>query len=132
MSRPVLKSFKQKALKRPGVQDIYDELAPAYELRRKLVSLRQNSGLTQEEVAEKLHTNKSNICRLESVNSAISPKLSTITDYAEAIGYDIKIDFVPKKTGHIKSVGAERKIIEPLAAYPVRFPDCVDTHHNCP
>jgi transcriptional regulator with XRE-family HTH domain len=103
MSRPVLKSFKQKALKRPGVQDIYDELAPAYELRRKLVSLRQNSGLTQEEVAEKLHTNKSNICRLGSVNSAISPKLSTITDYAEAIGYDIKIDFVPKKTGHNKS-----------------------------
>lgn len=103
MSRPTLKTFKQKALKQPGVQESYNELAPAYELRRKLVSLRQNSGLTQEEVAEKLHTNKSNISRLESVNSTISPKLSTIADYAEAIGYDIKIDFVPKKTVHKKN-----------------------------
>lgn len=64
---------------------------------RKLVSLRQKAGLTQEQVAEKLRTNKSNISRLESVNSTISPKLSTIADYAEAIGYDIKINFVAKK-----------------------------------
>jgi hypothetical protein len=34
---------------------------------------------------------------LESVNTDISPKLSTITDYAEAIGYKLKIDFVPAK-----------------------------------
>ncbi|MCH8846898.1 MAG: helix-turn-helix domain-containing protein [Proteobacteria bacterium] len=99
MPRPTLKTFKQKALKRPAVKKNYDELAPAYELRRKLVSLRHHSGLTQEEVAKKLHTKKSNISRLESVNSAISPKLSTISDYAEAIGYDVKIEFVPKKTG---------------------------------
>ena len=102
MPRPTLKTFKQKALKRPAVKKNYDELAPAYELRRKLVSLRHHSGLTQEEVAKKLHTKKSNISRLESVNSAISPKLSTISDYAEAIGYDVKIEFVPKKTGSSK------------------------------
>ncbi len=97
MARPSLKSFKEKALKQPGVQKIYDELSSAYELRRKLVSLRQKAGLTQEQVAEKLRTNKSNISRLESVNATNSPKLSTITDYAEAIGYDIKIKFVSKK-----------------------------------
>ncbi len=100
--RPTLKTFKQKALKHPGVKKNYDELAPAYELRKKLVSLRHRSGLTQEEVAEKLHTRKSNISRLESVNSTISPKLSTISDYAEAIGYDVKIEFVPKETGRSK------------------------------
>jgi len=38
-----------------------------------------------------------NMSRLESVSSPISPKLSTIADYAEAIGYDVRIDFVPKK-----------------------------------
>jgi len=102
MPRPTLKSFKQKALKRPGVKKNYDELTPAYELRRKLVSLRHHSGLTQEDVAEKLHTQKSNISRLESVNSIISPKLSTISDYAEAVGYDVKIEFTPKKTGFNK------------------------------
>jgi transcriptional regulator with XRE-family HTH domain len=96
MARPDFRSFKKKALERPEVAKEYERLSPAYELRRKLVALRQNAGLTQEEVADRLNTKKSNISRLESVNSTISPKLSTITDYAEAMGYSVKIEFVPK------------------------------------
>ena len=95
MPRPTYKSFKSQALKKKGVKAAYDELAPAYEIRKKLISLRKKAGLTQEQLAEKLHTSKSNISRLESIDSDISPKLSTITDYAEAIGYKLKIDFVP-------------------------------------
>lgn len=97
MSRPTLKSFKKEALKKKRVKDQYDDLAPAYEIRKKLIALRQEAGLTQEDVAEKLNTKKSNISRLESVNSDISPKLSTLTDYAEAVGYKLKIDFIPKQ-----------------------------------
>ena len=97
MARASLKSFKQKALKQPGVKEAYDDLVPAYRFRRQLVALRQDAGLTQEQIAEKLKTNKSNISRLESVNSTISPKLSTIVDYADAAGYDVKINFIPKK-----------------------------------
>ena len=105
MARTNLKSFKEKALKQSGVRKAYDELAPAYKLRRQLVALRQGAGLTQAQLAEKLHTSKSNISRLESVGSSISPKLSTISDYAEAVGYDIEIDFVPrKKSKHNKSL----------------------------
>lgn len=77
------------------MREEYERLSPAYELRRKLVSLRQSAGLTQEQAAEKLNTKKSNISRLESVNSSISPKLSTITDYAQAMGYRVQIEFVP-------------------------------------
>ena len=94
MARPNFKSFKKKALDRPDVAEEYDRLSLAYDLRRKLVALRQSAGLTQEDIAERLKTKKSNISRLESVNSAISPKLSTIADYAEAMGYEVKIDFV--------------------------------------
>ena len=105
MARPTLKDFKKQALKRPGVKSAYDELTPAYELRRKLVALRQSAGLTQEQLAEKLSTNKSNISRLESVSSTISPKLSTITDYAEATGHELQISFVPKcKKKHNKGL----------------------------
>jgi ribosome-binding protein aMBF1 (putative translation factor) len=99
MTRTNLKSFKEKAFKLAGVREAYDELAPAYKLRWQLVELRQRAGLTQEQLAERLKTKKSNISRLESVSSAISPKLSTIADYADAVGYDIKIDFVPKRKG---------------------------------
>ena len=95
MGRPTFKSFKEEALKKRGVKAAYEELAPAYEIRKKLIALRKEAGLTQEQLAEKLHTSKGNISRLESVESDISPKLSTITDYAEAIGYKLKIDFVP-------------------------------------
>ncbi len=98
MARPTFKSFKTEALKKKGVKAAYDELAPAYEVRKKLIALRQEAGLTQEQLAQKLHTSKSNISRLESVESDISPKLSTITDYAEAIGYKLKIDFVPSRS----------------------------------
>jgi len=41
---------------------------------------------TQEQMAEVLHTQKSNISRLENANSVNSPKLSTIEQYAQAIG----------------------------------------------
>jgi transcriptional regulator with XRE-family HTH domain len=97
MTRPTLKSFKKKAFNKLGVKKTYAELEPAYLLRKQLVQLRQKAGLTQEELAVRLNTSKSNISRLESVGSSISPKLSTITDYAKATGYKIKIDFVKEK-----------------------------------
>ncbi len=97
MARPTFKAFKKEAMKRPGVKEAYDALTPAYEIRSKLIALRQKAGLTQEQLAEKLRTNKSNISRMESINSSISPKLSTLADYAAAMGYRMKIDFVPVK-----------------------------------
>jgi transcriptional regulator len=95
MTRPTLKSFKEEALKREGVKNSYDDLSAAYEVRKQLIALRQQAGLTQEQIAEILQTKKSNISRLESVSSKISPKLSTLTDYAAAMGYKLKIEFVP-------------------------------------
>lgn len=94
---PTLKTFEDKALERADVREVCDELAPAYALRRKLVAIRHQAGLIQEEVAQRLHTSKSNISRLESVGSKISPKLSTIEEYARAVGYELKIDLVPEK-----------------------------------
>ena len=44
MSRPTLKSFKKEALKRKGVKEQYEALAPAYEIRKQLIALRQEAG----------------------------------------------------------------------------------------
>ena len=96
MSRTTLTDFKEKALAKKGVREEYEEIEVAYELRKALIELRQQAGLTQEQLAEILHTKKSNISRLENVNSDISPKLSTIEQYAKAIGYKVKISFEPK------------------------------------
>ena len=98
MSRPTLAEFKKKALSKSAVKKEYESLSAAYILRKKLIALRQKAGFTQEQIAEVLHTNKSNISRLENANSEISPKLSTIEQYARAVGYDIEIKFVRKST----------------------------------
>jgi len=97
MSRPTFKEFKEKALKNASVNTEYKALTPAYKLRKKLISLRQKAGFTQEQIANALHTQKSNISRLENVSSSISPKLSTIEQYASAVGYEVEINFVPKE-----------------------------------
>ena len=94
--RPSLKDFKKKALANPEVEKEYMDLAPAYALRMQLIEIRKNAGLTQEELAEILHTKKSNISRLENVNSKISPTLSTIEEYAKAVGYKLQLQFIPQ------------------------------------
>lgn len=94
--RPTLKEFKKKALANPAVAKEYHDLAPAYALRKQLIKIRKDAGFTQEQLAEILHTKKSNISRLENVNSKISPKISTIEQYAKAVGYKIEINFVPQ------------------------------------
>ena len=95
MKRTTLAEFKTKALQNSEVKEQYEALAPAYQLRKKLVNLRKRAGFTQEDLAEIMHTQKSNISRLESVNSKSSPKLSTLEDYAKAVGYKLKINFEP-------------------------------------
>ncbi len=95
MKHTTFAEFKSKALQNPEVKEQYEALAPAYQLRKKLVTLRKKAGLTQEELAEMMHTQKSNISRLESVNSKSSPKLSTIEEYAKAVGYKLNINFEP-------------------------------------
>ena len=93
--RPTLKEFKEKALSNPEVAQEYDRLSAAYTLRKELIKIRKAAGLTQEGIAEKLQTKKSNISRLENVHSKVSPKLSTIEAYAKAAGYEIELKFIP-------------------------------------
>ncbi len=37
MSRPTLKAFKKEALKKKGVKDQYEDLTPAYEIRKEFL-----------------------------------------------------------------------------------------------
>ena len=99
--RPSFSDFKKKALENSEVKQEYENLTPAYTLRKQLIKIRKDAGFTQEELAEILHTKKSNISRLENVNSNVYPKLSTIEEYAKAMGYQIEINFIPQAKQHI-------------------------------
>ena len=94
--RPTMKSFRKKALAKPGVKAEYDALSPAFEMKRQMIALRKKAGLTQEEMADRLGTKKSNISRLESVTSDVSPRLATVEQYARVLGYGVKVKFEPR------------------------------------
>lgn len=94
--RPTFKKFKKKALSKPEVRAEYAALEAAFEMKRQMIALRKSAGVTQEQMAELLGTQKSNISRLESLHSDISPRLATVEDYARALGYSIRVEFEPR------------------------------------
>jgi len=89
------KSFKEEALQDPATKKEYDRLRPVWDLRRKLIRLRTEKGVTQAEIAKMMGTNKSSISRLECGEKVNFPTLGTIQKYAQALGYNVKVDFEP-------------------------------------
>lgn len=57
---------------------------------------RKEAGLTQEEVAQRLHTQKSAISRIE--NHAGDIRLSTLERYARAIGWRVSLKLQRERT----------------------------------
>jgi len=95
MNRPTFKDFKKEAMADPEFKKEYETLAPVWELRKKLIMLRLKEGKTQEQVAKLMGTQKSNISRLESGEKVSFPTFSTISKYANALGYKINLEFEP-------------------------------------
>ena len=94
--RRTFEQFREKALKKAGVREEYDALGPAFEMKRQMIAMRKAAGLSQEEMAKLLRTQKSNISRLESLNSDVSPRISTVEQYAKVLGYRVRVDFEPR------------------------------------
>ena len=71
----------------------------AFKLQLKLADdmkhLRSDAHLTQEDMAEKLHTTKSAIARLESAGGRgrHSPSIKTVAKYAAALGCTLELKF---------------------------------------
>jgi len=92
-NRPTFEEFKEKALQKEGVRVEYEALKPIFNLKRQMIKARLEANLSQEEVAEKLYTKKSNISRLESLNTKHLPNLGTLMEYAKAVGLELEINF---------------------------------------
>jgi len=58
--------LREKALKKKGVKAAYDALEPEFTLLRELLHARQEAGMSQAEIAEKMGTKAPAITRLES------------------------------------------------------------------
>ena len=89
-------AFLKKARKRRGFQTAYKALAVEYAVANEMLAARARAGLTQEAVASRMGTTKSTVSRLESAGKH-APSLTSLKKYAEAVGCDIEIKFVPQR-----------------------------------
>lgn len=101
-------AFLEKALKRKGFKQAYDELEDEYILIRELLLARSRAGLTQEAVAARMGTTKSAVSRLEGAGKH-SPSVSTLKSYAHAVGCRLEIRLVPETKAAKARSSAPRK-----------------------
>lgn len=85
----------------PEFNTAYNELDTEFNLLRELLLARQQTGLTQAEVAEKMGTKPPAVTRLETALSGNkhSPTIATLKKYAKAVGCKLEIHLVPSKAG---------------------------------
>ena len=95
MAKLSYKEYRQKALANKDIQAALAEREEFFALRRELIRMRQEAGMTQEDVAQAIGTQKTSICRLENANSKTLPSLGMLKKYAEATGNKLNISFSP-------------------------------------
>jgi transcriptional regulator with XRE-family HTH domain len=95
------KEHKRQLMKDPSFRKEYEALEPEYKLASDLIRLRLSKGLTQEELAKRIHTRQSAIARLENAGSL--PSLSTVKRVAEALDADLYVSVQPKTRRSVRT-----------------------------
>lgn len=97
----------------PGFAREFKRESAAFIVGVRLQVAREQAGLTQQQVAERMGTKKSAISRLE--NNAGDVRLSTLQRYAEAVGCRLVIDVAPMeeeaKPGPVRKPRKSRKLV---------------------
>jgi DNA-binding XRE family transcriptional regulator len=86
-----LSKLKKKLMKNPRFQQEYETLKPEYELVEKILTLRKENSLTQQELATKTGIARSNIARLES--GSYNPSVAFLARIANGLGKRLEINF---------------------------------------
>lgn len=99
----------------PEFAESYERGYQAFRLGVMLQLAREDAGMTQEQVAQRLGTKKSAISRLE--NNAGDLRLSTLQRYAEAVGKELVLELRdPGKAKASKPHSHSRRKLVPAAA----------------
>ena len=81
--------IKARLMKDEEFKAEYEKLKPRYELITQIIDARNQLNITQEELALRVGTQKSNISRFES--GAYNPSLDFVTKIARSLGKEIHI-----------------------------------------
>ncbi len=84
-----LSEVKELLMQDKEFQTEYERLKPRYDLISQIIEARTSQNITQEELALRVGTQKSNISRLES--GKYNPSLDFMTKVARSLGKEIQI-----------------------------------------
>ena len=85
------KDFEKELLARPGFKEALEETRLEYEIARALIKARIEKGLTQAEIAKRMHTKQSVISRVE--NARTMPSLAFLKRLAIVLDASLQIEF---------------------------------------
>lgn len=81
--------IKERLMKDKEFENEYEKLKPRYEIISQIINVRKELNITQEELALRVGTQKSNISRLES--GTYNPSIDFLAKVAKGLGKDIII-----------------------------------------
>jgi len=90
--------LRKETLKDPETKALYEAYKLQIDLAMKLKKARIKQKMTQDDVAKIMHTKKPAISRLETGDSFKNfPSLLTLLKFANAVGYELKLNLIPLK-----------------------------------
>jgi ribosome-binding protein aMBF1 (putative translation factor) len=94
-------AYLEEQLKDPVFARRFEKAGEAWNVALQIAHLRERAGLSQKDLARKLHTSQQQISRLESP-SYEGHSLSMLRRVAEALGVTVHVTLAPRgQTGHM-------------------------------
>jgi transcriptional regulator with XRE-family HTH domain len=95
MSKTNFDLFLEEQLKDPDFAERFKRAGEAWDVALQLTALREKAGLSQKDLARKLHTSQQQISRLESP-AYEGHSLSMLRRVAEVLGVTVRVTLAPK------------------------------------
>ena len=86
------RKYLEKQLQNPDFKAEWDALEPELSIMQAVIDARKESGLTQQQLAERTGISQADISKLENGNA--NPSLKTLQRLASALDKKLKISFV--------------------------------------
>jgi len=95
MKARTLQDYKAQQMKKPGFKKAWHELDAEFELLESMLKLREQSGMTQQTLAEKIGTKQPALSRLER-GGFKNASMETLSKIADALDARLVVRLEPK------------------------------------
>jgi DNA-binding XRE family transcriptional regulator len=117
-----LDDYLGASLRDPGFRVHYEQRRLVHDVAIAVRAMRENSGLTQAQLAELVGTSQPSIARMEKGLDQRTPRWETLHKIARALGKNLKFSF--------EDVGSETDALVEVNGIPVRGGGVLDAPHR--